>query len=257
MPFHAYLQGVGYALGFVAILAGSYWLGGIPLALAVIALGIYACHLFLPGFGLAPFRGRKGQGRVAITFDDGPNGAVTDTVLDVLQKHGARATFFVVGNSVRKEPDRIARMARDGHEIGNHTMQHTIVTFQGPRAIENEIAATQAALADAGVPRPKWFRAPHGFKSPFLYSALKKHGLTLVAWTRGVWDTDNPGANIIVKRAVGTAGEALTDGEILLLHDGENGLDRSQTAQALDGILAACKRRGLKPVTLSELLGTP
>src|SRR5262249_27510204 len=102
----------------------------------------------------------------------------------------------------------------------------------------------QQAIIGAGAPPPVWFRAPHGFKSPFLPRALSRAKLQLVAWTHGVWDTDRPGAAEIARRAIGK----LDDGDILLLHD------LPQTAEALGPILDACAARGLRPVTLSELV---
>jgi peptidoglycan/xylan/chitin deacetylase (PgdA/CDA1 family) len=257
MPLHAYFQAAGYVGGFALLAWAASWLGGAWALGALLGLGIYACHLFLPGLGLAPWRGRRGGKRIALTFDDGPNGADTDAVLEALARHGARATFFMVGKSAAAEPERVRRIAAAGHEIGNHTMNHAILAWRSPGAVAREIAAAQAAIVAAGAPAPRWFRAPHGFKSPFLPRALSANGLRLVAWTRGVWDTDRPGAPAIVARTIGERGERLSDGEILLLHDGEAGLDRSQTAAALDGILGACAARDLRPVTLTELLGAP
>lgn len=255
MPVHAYFQALGYVGGYGLLIWAAFRLGGGWAVAGMVALGLYLCHLFLPGFGLAPWRGRPGRGRIALTFDDGPNGAHTDAVLAALERHGARATFFVVGASAARQPERLRRMVAAGHEIGNHTMSHAILAWRSPADVEREIGEAQRAIVAAGAPAPGWFRAPHGFKSPFLGGALRRHGLRLVAWTRGVWDTDNPGTEAILARTIGAAGERLSDGEILLLHDGEDGLPRAQTAAALDAILAACKRRGLTPVTLSELLG--
>lgn len=257
MPLHAYFQALGYLAGFALAGFGLLAVGGALALGAWIALGLYACHLLLPGLGRAPFRGPRGTGRIALTFDDGPNGAATDGVLAALARHRARATFFVVGGSAAAEPERVRRITAAGHEIGNHTMDHAILTFRRPAEVRRQLTEAQAAIERAGAPRPRWFRAPHGFKSPFLPRALRESGLGLVAWTRGVWDTDCPGVDAIVERTVGQRGERLSDGEILLLHDGERGLDRSQTAGALDRILEGCRARGLEPVTLSELLGAP
>jgi peptidoglycan/xylan/chitin deacetylase (PgdA/CDA1 family) len=252
MPLHAYFQAVGYLGGYATLLWVAARLGGAWGAAAWLALGLLGAWMFLPGLGLAPWRGVRGGARVAFTFDDGPNPPHTAAILDVLRKHGAPATFFMVGQSAARYPEVVRRVVAEGHEVGNHTMTHQIVAWRSPRAIERELGATQSALAAAGA-RPRWFRAPHGFKSPFLAVALRRHGLRLVAWTRGCWDTDRPGVDAIVARTA----PKLCDGQILLLHDGEDGCDRSQTAQALDRILDECARRGLRPVTLSEILASP
>jgi peptidoglycan/xylan/chitin deacetylase (PgdA/CDA1 family) len=187
---------------------------------------------------------------VAITFDDGP-GPDTLQILDVLERHRARATFFCVGREALRFPELIARMKRDGHLIGNHTFDHRKLAWLSPTEVSRQIDAAQEALERAGAPRPSWFRAPHGFKSPFLPRVLRRAKLELVAWTHGVWDTDpsviSAGAVEIARRAIAK----LDDGDILLLHDG--GGDRSQTAEALDAILSYCERQSLKPVTIAEL----
>jgi peptidoglycan/xylan/chitin deacetylase (PgdA/CDA1 family) len=156
----------------------------------------------------------------------------------------------MVGQSAARHGELVRRVVEAGHEVGNHTHSHAIVAWRAPGAIEREIGRAQETLRAAGA-RPRWFRAPHGFKSPFLGRALRRQGLSLVAWTRGCWDTDRPGVDAIVSRTI----LKLKDGQILLLHDGEEGCDRAQTAQALEAILAACEEKGLEPVTLTELLG--
>jgi peptidoglycan/xylan/chitin deacetylase (PgdA/CDA1 family) len=191
-------------------------------------------------------RGRPGRGRVAITFDDGP-GPDTAKILEVLERHRARATFFCVGREALRFPELIDRMTRAGHLIGNHTLEHRKLAWLSPTEVRRQIDAAQEALERAGAPRPRWFRAPHGFKSPFLPRVLRRAKLELVAWTHGVWDTDRPGAVEIARRAI----SKLDDGDILLLHDG--GGDRSQTADALDAILSYCERQSLTPVTIAEL----
>jgi peptidoglycan/xylan/chitin deacetylase (PgdA/CDA1 family) len=221
--------------------------------LALLGAGVYLAWVYLPDVdlpGASPRRGRAGQGRVALTFDDGPNGADTAAILDTLRRHGARATFFCVGEAACAQPDVVQRMVAEGHVVGNHTMNHRKLAWLRPAEVERQIASAQEALIDAGAPPPRLFRAPHGFKSPFLRRALRRAGLRLVAWTHGVWDTDRPGAEVIAARSI----KRLRDGVILLLHDGGRGKDRSQTATALDAILTECARRNLRTVTLPELI---
>jgi peptidoglycan/xylan/chitin deacetylase (PgdA/CDA1 family) len=219
---------------------------------AAILFGLYCAWLYLPDVSRAPRRGRRGRRRIALTFDDGPNGADTARVLDTLARHGARATFFCVGEAARRQPALVRRMVEEGHVVGNHTLEHRKLPWCSRAEVARQIDGAQAALIDAGAPPPTLFRAPHGFKSPHLPGALARQSLSLVAWTHGVWDTDRPGSAEIVRRSLGK----LDDGVILLLHDGTLGADRSQTAEALDAILVECARRGLTPVTLPELLGS-
>ena len=142
------------------------------------------------------------------------------------------------------------RIEARGHAVGTHTYSHAKLHFLGPAAIADEVDRGEAALRTAGVKGQRIFRAPHGLKSPFLPRILRERGLRLMAWTDGVWDTDRPGAELIAARAI----RKLRDGEILLLHDGQLGADRTQTVAALDLILRECSARGLACVTLPELL---
>jgi peptidoglycan/xylan/chitin deacetylase (PgdA/CDA1 family) len=227
---------------------GAWLLAGLVAAATAFVLW----HL-LPDFdpsGRTLRRLPAGQGRIALTFDDGPNGAHTEAVLDALAAAGARATFFVVGESARREPGLVRRMVLEGHEVGNHTFSHALLPLLTTEAVALQLDEAQRAIVKAGAPPPHFFRAPKGFKHRRLHHLLRERSLTLCGWTRGVWDTDRPGVDVIVERA----SPALVDGAILLLHDGLAGLDRSQTAEALGRILALCHERGLTPVTLAQVV---
>lgn len=264
MPPKAWSKLFGYTaagLAPFAALARAAWdappaaravyglLGVMLLVVAVLLMWLYLPDVDLPGRTLR--RGPRGRGRIAVTFDDGPNGQHTRDVLDVLARHRARATFFCVGAAAKADPALVRRMVEDGHVVGNHTLEHALLPWKPVGEVLRQVTEAQEALIDAGAPRPRLFRAPKGFKHPQLPGVLARAGLRLVGWTHGVWDTDRPGIDVIVRRAT----KGLDDGAILLLHDGLPGTDRSQTALALDRILTECERRGLTPVTIPELAG--
>lgn len=263
MPWRAWLRAfvcviVG-AVPLIALLRASIQSSGWIFAASVTALlawgGLitFVAWIFLPDVdrpGRTFRRRRRGGGRIAITFDDGPNADHTGGILDVLQKHQARATFFCVGAFARRHPELVARMVREGHEVGNHTLEHALLPRLPKDEVRRQLEGAQAAIMEAGAPRPRLFRAPKGFKSPHLGGVLRQLDLKLVGWTRGVWDTDRPGVDAIVRRATAS----VRDGAVLLLHDGLDGKDRSQTAQALDRILAICASRNLTAVTVGELM---
>lgn len=188
---------------------------------------------------------------MALTFDDGPSPETTPRVLDALRDAGARATFFVLGKHVKQHPELVRRIVSEGHEVANHGWTHQILVFAGRRQIQAELAETQEAIAAAGAPKPKFFRAPHGFRGPLLAGTARKLGYQVVGWTTGVFDTALPGAAVIAERSR----HAMHPGAILLLHDGDGygDGDRSQTAEALPTILADMHERGLTPVTVSEI----
>lgn len=248
------LLGSFFGLGAAAVLSEGPAQALLVAATVLAALlGILAAYVYIPGFDLLariPWRGRRGRGQVALTFDDGPNEPFTSQVLDTLARHDARATFFLLGQAVERHPEIARRIAREGHAVGTHTYHHLKLHALSPRRIAQEIDLGQEALRAAGVESQGLFRAPHGLKSPFLPGILRRRGLRLIAWTDGVWDTDRPGTEVIAARALAKPGDA----EILLLHDGKPGLDRSQTVLALEVILRACRERGLRCVTVPELV---
>jgi peptidoglycan/xylan/chitin deacetylase (PgdA/CDA1 family)/uncharacterized membrane protein YbhN (UPF0104 family) len=228
---------------------------GLALAALALAAGLGVLHVFWPRFdlGAGSLRGGpRGGRRVALTFDDGPS-EDTPAVLDALAAAGARATFFVLGAAAERRPDLVREIARRGHEIALHGHTHARLAVAGPARIADELDRGRAAVRAAGVEPAPWFRAPHGWKGPFLGPALRARGLRLVAWTRGVWDTERPGADVIAERA----SRRPRPGEILLLHDGcaTPGLDprRDQTAAAIPEIVRRWRAAGYETATVGEL----
>lgn len=234
------------------------WTGGSPLlwgglALWFLSITLYLQWVYLPQLdpsGLSIFRAPSGKGRIALTFDDGPNGKTTTDILDVLARHGARATFFCIGRRAAEQPEVLRRMVQEGHAVGNHSQDHRKLAWLSPDEIAHQIDAAQESIQRSGAPAPVLFRAPHGVKSPHLFRMLRERKLQLCAWSHDIKDFMRPGAEVLVD----LARPGLRDGAIVLLHDG--GGDRSQTVVALDGILQECRERGLTPVTVPELLGS-
>jgi peptidoglycan/xylan/chitin deacetylase (PgdA/CDA1 family) len=206
-----------------------------------------------PVWGSIFSRGRPRTPAIAITFDDGPTEPYTSQILDVLRAFNVRATFFVLGARVQAAPAVVRRTADEGHEIGNHTWDHAALPLRGPSAIRRTISRTSAIVQRITGTRPRVFRAPFGWRNPWVNRAAREEGCEPVAWTVGVHDTDRPGVDAIVARAV--AGFA--DGAILLLHDGRSfdpNPDASQVVEALPRILIEARRRGFRLLTMSELL---
>ena len=169
---------------------------------------------------------------VALTFDDGPNPDATPLILDALASRGVRATFFVLGRHAEQWPDLAKRVAAEGHSIGNHGYFHRKLHFKSPAYVRNDLTlGTRMIERTAGV-RPRLFRAPHGFRSPWVTPIAKSLGQRTVGWSFGVWDSDRPGRDVIVDRIL----KGVRPGSILLLHDGDGydpQGDRVQTAQAV------------------------
>jgi peptidoglycan/xylan/chitin deacetylase (PgdA/CDA1 family) len=190
---------------------------------------------------------------VALTFDDGPDPVVTPRILDLLGAHGARATFFVLGERAARYPDVIRRIQREGHTIGTHTQRHLVrFHFARPRFVRREIEDAVDVVAGLLPARPVLFRPPQGLRTPMFASGWRRtRGLTCVTWSVRAFDSRPTTADAIIGRVA----HRLTPGAIVALHDGTGlggGRDRTPTLAALPRILAACEARGLRCVALGE-----
>ena len=187
-------------------------------------------------FGRPMTRLRSAGLSVALTFDDGPNPDATPRILDALKARGVRATFFILGRHAEQWPDLVKRVADEGHAIGNHGYFHRKLHFKSPSYVRTDLTLGTQAIEHASGCRPRFFRAPHGFRSPWVTSIARSLGQRTVGWSFGVWDSDRPGVDVIVDRILSKT----EPGSILLLHDGDgydpHG-DRAQTAQAVPVIV--------------------
>jgi len=180
---------------------------------------------------------------VSLTFDDGPNPDSTPHILDTLAARKVRATFFILGSNAERWPDLVLRIAHEGHQIGNHGYFHRKHHFRSPFFVRRDVRLGIRAIRRTGAPAPRFFRAPHGFRSPWTTHIAKSFGERTVGWSLGVWDSDQPGVNAIFKRTV----EGVRPGSIVLLHDGDGYKpdgDRMQTAEALPKIIDELRTRG-------------
>lgn len=203
-------------------------------------------------FGPVLSRLPEGDDRVSLTFDDGPNPRATPLILDVLRREQVQATFFVLGRHAARWPELVRRMADEGHQLGNHGYWHRKLHRRGPRYVRDDLTRGTEAIvhASCGI-RPRHFRAPHGFRSPWVTSIASRLGQRTIGWSLGVWDSARPGAGEIARRAV----RAVAPGCILLLHDGDGydpEGDRTQTAEALPLIIDGLRSRGLRFATLPD-----
>ena len=186
---------------------------------------------------------------VALTFDDGPNPIATPRILDTLAEKGVLATFFILGSHAERWPDLVRRIAHEGHQIGNHGYFHRKLHFRSPFYVSRDIRLGIRAIKRAGGPAPRYFRAPHGFRSPWTTPIASAYGERTVGWSLGVWDSDKPGVGEIVRRTL----EGVRPGSIVLLHDGDGynpDGDRLQTAAALPRIIDKLVDQGYEFVTL-------
>lgn len=153
---------------------------------------------------------------VYLTFDDGPHPQYTPLVLDLLARHGARATFFCIGNQIAGNEDLLRRIVAEGHLIGNHSTHHR-PTFPclSTSAVVAELEACSSRLADVLGRRPRLFRPPYGVVNPNIARARRLLDLTAVGWSVRSLDTTTPQLSRTLRRI----DQRLHPGAIILLHD--------------------------------------
>lgn len=184
---------------------------------------------------------------VALTFDDGPTPQHTDSVLEVLGHFDARATFFMVGQAMERNPDVVARVLERGHELGNHSYSHRRMLLMKPSTIRAEVEKTDALIRAAGQPGVSLMRPPYGRRLLGLPMYLSRHDRPVVLWDLEP-DTYHRKADGVVDYVL----ERVQPGSIILLHVEIPG--RTENRRALPRILEELTDRGYRVVTLSELL---
>lgn len=188
--------------------------------------------------------------RAALTFDDGPDDKFTPAVLNILKEYQVKATFFVVGKQVKKNPEMLRRIYEEGHAIGNHSFDHPDFSKLSSTRLEAEINQADQAIQDAAGITTPLFRAPFGALSEPLKKYLKATGRSLVKWTVDTRDwTGAPSEEILhaVQKQTKPNG-------IILMHSfgGKNG-DLSNTVEALPKVIRYLQDQGYTLVTVPEL----
>jgi peptidoglycan/xylan/chitin deacetylase (PgdA/CDA1 family) len=195
------------------------------------------------------------EDRFALTFDDGPHPEATPRILDTLERRGGHATFFVLAPNVRRHPELVRRALAAGHEVAAHGDRHWPLPLLLPGGIRAEVERCRAAIEDATGGSPRHYRPPFGVMMPGQAGFVRRLGLVPVLGDVYPEDAHNPG----VARIVARVRPRLRGGSILILHDGSPlpGADRRQVVEALGLILDDARARGLRPVTVAELLEAP
>lgn len=196
------------------------------------------------------------RGEVALTFDDGPDPLVTPRVLDLLDRFAMKATFFCVGTKVCAHPGIVEDIVLRGHAVENHSFDHIHwFAMMGPWRMARDIERAQAAISCVAGERPRFFRAPNGFRNPWLDAVLARDGLRYVSWTRRGLDTVRRDGQAVARALT----QGLRAGDVLLMHDGNSG----RTANAEPMVLAVLpillerlRELGLKSVALRTALET-
>jgi peptidoglycan/xylan/chitin deacetylase (PgdA/CDA1 family) len=240
------------AVGVAAVPAAWPW-----------ALGAAAGnHALLGTLGLWPRSGLLGPnltrlpetnarlGQVGLCFDDGPDPDVTPPVLDLLDRAGAKASFFCIAERAARHPGIVREILRRGHSVENHTWHHPHwFAALGPGAIRREVGQAQRILEDLGDRPPRFFKPPAGLRNPLLEPVLAGLGLRLATWTRRGYDAVRRDPVGVTRRLT----RNLAAGDILMLHDGSAARTpegRPVLLEVLPDLLDAFSLHGLTAVSL-------
>jgi peptidoglycan/xylan/chitin deacetylase (PgdA/CDA1 family) len=192
-------------------------------------------------------RGPAHRPAVALTFDDGPNADNTPLILDTLKRHGAVATFFIIGQHAKAHPQLIERIAAEGHELGNHSMTHAEFAQISLNEIHDEVIGADRLIQQWGVPQERiWFRPPKGVLNLRTIWYAISHSRKYAMWSN---DPKDFAANSAAELATHFGTHEPRAGEIVLLHDSS-----PATVGYLDTLLESIQARGLRTVTLSQLV---
>ena len=178
---------------------------------------------------------------IALTFDDGPNPAVTPRLLEVLSRANVTATFFLIGKYVQVEPALVREIAAAGHALGCHTMTHPKLTLLQEARIRAEIGDSQKAVEDAAGTKVTLFRPPHGARRPAVMRIARELGMSTVMWNCIVGDWNPVPAEVLTERILAKVAknQRAVQGTNVVLHDGGH-LDprasRMETVKAVEAL---------------------
>ena len=188
---------------------------------------------------LGPVTTRLPTDELLLTLDDGPHPDSTPALLDLLDRHGVKAVFFVIGSRVKQWPDLAREIRRRGHVLGNHSQTHPSGRFWvlGPHGTWQEIAGCQQSLREITGESPHWFHAPVGHYNTFTHPALDELELRLMSWSCRGFDTVDPNVPHVMRRMAGD----LKPGAIVLLHEAI-----PTSVELVEGILQLAQSKGLR-----------
>jgi len=186
---------------------------------------------------------------IAITFDDGPHKNFTPQILDILEKRGAYGTFFSTGNNISAQKSLASELVRRGHLLANHTYTHVNPLFTRKSRLYDEILRTKELIEEITGQPNLFFRPPYGIITPSLLSICSSLNLSIVLWSINSYDFRREQSAVIIKRIK----RRIRPGGIMLFHEckyNNEGLDYSNTLQALEVVLEIAGSKGIKGIRI-------
>ena len=215
LVFRSGLIAVVFAGSVFLMVSGNFWIGFV---LHTLLVGWLLAGTLNPSsrlFGPITTRCEKG---IWLTLDDGPDPETTPAILDLLDSHGAKATFFVIGKKAEAHPDLIREIRDRGHQLGNHTYSHPQKSFwcHGPIRTYREIARCRQVLEKVTGEAPRLFRAPVGHHNVFVHPVLRHFGMELIGWNSRGFDAAKGATLESVSEKIRASA---TEGSIVLAHE--------------------------------------
>ncbi len=210
----------------------------------VLIAGVFVLKLsfFMPVIA----RGDKTQKQLLLTFDDGPDPALTPQVLDILDENGVQAVFFCIGMKVKKNPELVSEMVSRGHVVGVHSMSHSLkFTFGSTDYVKREIRETGQLIEEITGESPVLFRPPYGVSNPHIAKAVRGLGYKTIGWSLRSLDTILDKEKIKSRIYI-----RLGSGKVILLHD-----NRKTTVDILQELISHCRSSGYIFSGIREMLG--
>ena len=228
-------------------------IGGIAVAGLATAAGFHTMWPTSQVYGRTFVGLQPGSHLLALTYDDGPNDPYTGQMMEVLERHGVKATFFLIGRFVQQRPEIARALVDAGHIIGIHTWDHPNLIFASTAEVRRQLQQTRQAIFDATGVDTRLFRPPFGGRRPASLRVARTCGLQTIMWNVTCYDWKSESSDEIVKRAE----RQIHGGNVILLHDGEYhriGVDRSRSVAASGRILTRYKGEGYEFVTIPEMM---
>jgi peptidoglycan/xylan/chitin deacetylase (PgdA/CDA1 family) len=228
-------------------------IGGIGLAGVATWAGFQTMWPTSQAYGRTFIGLEPGARQLALTFDDGPNDPYTQQMMEVLDRHQVKATFFLIGRFVQQRPEIARAVVEAGHTVGIHTWDHPNLIFASAAEVRRQLLQTQQTIFNATGVDTKLFRPPFGGRRPASLRVARACGLQTIMWSVTCYDWKAKSADEIVKHAE----RQIRGGDVILLHDGEYhriGGDRSRSVAATDRILARYQGEGYEFVTIPKMM---
>ncbi len=190
----------------------------------------------------------KNDKKIALTFDDGPHYKYTEQILEILEKYGVKATFFIIGCNAEKKPEKVKLIYDKGHEIGNHTYSHGKNVTKDYDILNGEISKAAETIEKLIGKKPNIFRPPEGKCNELVVSCARDNGCSVILWSIDTRDWAHRPSNVIAEDIL----KQVRGGDIILFHDFIT--PDTPTPAALEKIIPALLEQGYEFCTVSEMI---